>query len=186
VAAREAFGELGFDHASLEDIAARIGVTKPAVYRHFPSKEELFAAVLRRSVDEMERTVRDVLTRTPAGEDGGMARACLEATFALIDVQPFTWRVLVPEDPPSEPIRAARAHADAVAQRQAMVLLRSLRPDLGLRDLEPRSEDDRCWAMMALGVQAQAARWWLRNPGASLSDVVDRVLGMLQSGAGSR
>jgi AcrR family transcriptional regulator len=38
--------EKGMDEASMEDVAARAGTTKPTVYAHFNSKEELFAAVV--------------------------------------------------------------------------------------------------------------------------------------------
>jgi AcrR family transcriptional regulator len=38
--------EKGLDEASMDDIAARAGTTKPTVYAHFRSKDELFAAVV--------------------------------------------------------------------------------------------------------------------------------------------
>jgi len=38
--------EKGLDEASMDDIAARAGTTKPTVYAHFKSKDELFAAVV--------------------------------------------------------------------------------------------------------------------------------------------
>jgi AcrR family transcriptional regulator len=38
--------EKGFDAASMEDVAARAGTTKPTVYAHFKSKDELFSAVV--------------------------------------------------------------------------------------------------------------------------------------------
>ena len=40
----------GFQAASLENILARTGVTKGAIYHHFPDKHELGMAVLRESV----------------------------------------------------------------------------------------------------------------------------------------
>jgi AcrR family transcriptional regulator len=41
------FVERGFDEASMDDVAAAAGTTKPTVYAHFKSKEELFSAVLQ-------------------------------------------------------------------------------------------------------------------------------------------
>ncbi len=38
--------EKGLDEASMDDIAARAGTTKPTVYAHFKSKDELLAAVV--------------------------------------------------------------------------------------------------------------------------------------------
>ncbi|HEX5144166.1 MAG TPA: TetR/AcrR family transcriptional regulator [Mycobacterium sp.] len=40
--AAEAFSDLGFHAVSMEDIATRVGVSAPALYRHSPSKYHLF------------------------------------------------------------------------------------------------------------------------------------------------
>ncbi len=40
------FSEKGFDAGTMRDIAARVGVTEPAIYRHFASKEDLFLSLL--------------------------------------------------------------------------------------------------------------------------------------------
>lgn len=45
-AAAEVIGERGYDRASLEDIAARAGMTRGAVYGNFKGKEELFLALV--------------------------------------------------------------------------------------------------------------------------------------------
>jgi len=45
-AATAVIGERGFDRASLEEIAARAGMTRGAVYGNFKNKEELFLAVI--------------------------------------------------------------------------------------------------------------------------------------------
>jgi len=44
-AAREVFGELGYGATSTEEIVARAGVTKGALYHHFSGKDDLFRAV---------------------------------------------------------------------------------------------------------------------------------------------
>jgi AcrR family transcriptional regulator len=46
-AALTCFRERGFAATRLEDVAARAGVTKGTIYLYFPSKEELFKAVVR-------------------------------------------------------------------------------------------------------------------------------------------
>lgn len=45
-AATEAFIAHGFSGASIDDIAARAGVSKPTIYSHFDGKENLFVAIL--------------------------------------------------------------------------------------------------------------------------------------------
>jgi TetR/AcrR family transcriptional regulator of autoinduction and epiphytic fitness len=50
-AAIEAFRAAGFEATSMDRIAARASVSKRTVYNHFPSKEALFAAILRQLWD---------------------------------------------------------------------------------------------------------------------------------------
>jgi TetR/AcrR family transcriptional regulator, regulator of autoinduction and epiphytic fitness len=50
-AAIEEFLAAGFDATSMDRVAARAGVSKRTVYNHFPSKEALFAAILRQLWD---------------------------------------------------------------------------------------------------------------------------------------
>lgn len=61
-AATAEFAERGFAGATLDDIAARAGVTKGGVYFHFRSKEDLFFAVL----DHWRKVRRSQLQLRPA------------------------------------------------------------------------------------------------------------------------
>src|ERR1700710_2438438 len=45
-AAAKLFAERGFERVSLEDLGAAVGISGPAVYRHFPSKQAVLAALL--------------------------------------------------------------------------------------------------------------------------------------------
>jgi AcrR family transcriptional regulator len=49
-AALECFGKRGFAASRLDDIARLAGVTKGTIYLYFPNKEELFKAVISRSL----------------------------------------------------------------------------------------------------------------------------------------
>src|SRR3569833_1813585 len=76
---RTAFAERGFDGASVEEIAARAEVSKPAVYEHFGGKEGVYAVVVDREVRQLLEMMRDALAE-------GSARVLLErAAVALLD-----------------------------------------------------------------------------------------------------
>lgn len=45
-AAAEQFAERGFTRVSIEDLGAAVGVSGPAVYRHFPGKQAVLGALL--------------------------------------------------------------------------------------------------------------------------------------------
>lgn len=51
-AAGEVFAERGYDHASLDEVAAAAGLTKGAVYSSFAGKEELFYALMVERIGE--------------------------------------------------------------------------------------------------------------------------------------
>jgi AcrR family transcriptional regulator len=54
-AACAVFHESGFDAASMEAIAERADSTKPTLYAHFGSKDQLYRACLRREADRLQR-----------------------------------------------------------------------------------------------------------------------------------
>ncbi len=57
--ARELFTQKGVQRTSLQDIADRLGLTKPALYYHFSSREELVRSILQPLIDEGERFIAD-------------------------------------------------------------------------------------------------------------------------------
>lgn len=54
-AAREVFTTLGYQGATLDDIAAKAGFTKGALYWHFPNKQALFMALVSDSINQNMR-----------------------------------------------------------------------------------------------------------------------------------
>lgn len=66
-AARQVFGELGFERASVDLIAARAGVSKATVYNHFQDKKALFVASVVEECDDMREGLQRCLGK-PAGD----------------------------------------------------------------------------------------------------------------------
>jgi TetR/AcrR family transcriptional regulator, repressor for uid operon len=60
-AARHEFARKGFRGTGTADIAARCGCSEPMLYKHFASKQELFAAVLRHTGALMSEKVDALL-----------------------------------------------------------------------------------------------------------------------------
>jgi AcrR family transcriptional regulator len=56
----------GFEGTKMEDIAARLNVTKPAIYRYFKNKEELFFVAL---VEHLMNEYKEVFTSSFASDD---------------------------------------------------------------------------------------------------------------------
>jgi AcrR family transcriptional regulator len=64
-AAVAVFAERGLE-ASVPEVAARAGVGKATVYRSFPSKEHLIAAVVIDRIEDFERRARELLDEPDA------------------------------------------------------------------------------------------------------------------------
>jgi AcrR family transcriptional regulator len=92
-AARRLFAADGFEAVSIDDIAARAGVAKGAVYHHFDSKEEIFTRVLeavqaeiaaqppspalRKITDPLERMAAAILSYLTAATEPAIKRILL-------------------------------------------------------------------------------------------------------------
>ena len=69
--ARHLLGTTRYPELTLADIAARVGLTKPALFAYFVSKEELFLSLYENLLgdwlDELERHLQTGGRQTPAG-----------------------------------------------------------------------------------------------------------------------
>jgi len=70
------FVQQGVQRTSLQDIADKLGITKPALYYHFASREELVRSILVPLIDEGERFVDEQERRADT-----TARELLEGYF---------------------------------------------------------------------------------------------------------
>src|SRR5689334_1237043 len=68
-AATRLFAAHGFDGTALQDVADAVGVTKPAVLHHFPSKEHIRQAVLDGILSHWQETLPRLLLAATASPD---------------------------------------------------------------------------------------------------------------------
>lgn len=86
--AATAFATKGFAGTSMEVVAAASGITKEIVYRHFPSKEALYRAVL----DSTSQQVQEAFTRARQVSESGVG---IRALLAVGRTQPDALRLLL-------------------------------------------------------------------------------------------
>lgn len=77
-AALAVFGERGYSAATLQDVAARAGVTRGAIYWHFGSKAELYAALIE------EYSTRGAEITQAAIAEGGTYSDVLRRVFVRL------------------------------------------------------------------------------------------------------
>jgi len=81
-AARELIEEGGYGAATVVAIAERAGVAAGTLYRHFPSKEELFVEVFRSVCDREVAAMRAAADGMPAGSSYVDVLVTVLSTFA--------------------------------------------------------------------------------------------------------
>ena len=64
-AALEVFTAAGYHSAAMDEIADRANVSKPVLYQHFPSKLELYLAVLDLHIDSLVFEIQKAIASTP-------------------------------------------------------------------------------------------------------------------------
>jgi AcrR family transcriptional regulator len=148
-AALEQVGDGGYASAGVQAVAARAGVAVGTVYRHFPSKGDLFAEAFRRASQRELDVVIEVST-----PDGRSARERVAAAVEAFARRALAGPVLAyallaePVDPAveAERLRFRTGYRDAFAR----VL------EDGVRDGELRPHDTRTVAAAYVGALGEA------------------------------
>jgi len=95
-AAREAFARRGLEHARVEDIARRAGVSKGAFYLHFTTKQDAFREIVSRFLGALEdHALRRGELEDRVGRGGGAVPFSrrIEAECAIdVDLLEVLWR----------------------------------------------------------------------------------------------
>src|SRR5690349_13699752 len=89
---RTLFAAKGFEGTSVEEIAAKAGVSKPVVYEHFGGKEGLYAVVVDR---EMRRLLDMVTGSLTAGHPRELCERAASALRRAIEDYTDGFRILV-------------------------------------------------------------------------------------------
>ncbi|MEU8889463.1 TetR/AcrR family transcriptional regulator [Streptomyces sp. NPDC048442] len=149
---RTLFAEKGFEGTSVEEIAAKAGVSKPVVYEHFGGKEGLYAVVVDREMRALLDMVQSALT-------AGHPRELLEqAAFALLDyIETYTdgFRILVRDSPVAQSTGTfASLISDIATQVEDILGL-----EFKARGFDPKLAP--LYAQALVGMVALTGQWWL-------------------------
>lgn len=115
--ARQMFTEVGYAHTSMDDLTARAGLTRGALYHHFGDKKGLLAAVVEQLDAEMDVRLR-AITDTAEDDWDGFRQRC--RAYLEMALEPEIQRIVLRD------ARAVLGGGSPEAQRHCMESLRQL------------------------------------------------------------
>lgn len=108
--------ERAADDLSLRELARVVGVSATAVYRHFPDKAALMAALARAGLDQLAAAQHAAFDAAGGGEDGFAATGRAYVRFALAN--PALFRLVFSTPRPADVLTVG-----AVPQDEALAFL---------------------------------------------------------------
>lgn len=79
------FAERGFHGTSMEDLGTACGISGPAVYKHFPSKDAVLAQLLVGISEQLLTGGREVVAAAPSSETALRDLVAFHAEFAVAE-----------------------------------------------------------------------------------------------------
>jgi AcrR family transcriptional regulator len=156
IAALDVFTAAGYHSAAMDEIADRANVSKPVLYQHFPSKLDLYLAVLDLHIDSLVFAIQKAIASNR--ENSSRVAATVEAYFGFIDSEGEAFRLLFESDMNLEPKvreRLNRMTYDCAAAVSAVISI-----DTGLG-----KEESMMLAVGIIGTVQTTARHWLDRDG---------------------
>lgn len=165
--AADLFAEHGYHRLSMEQLADAAGVSKPVLYQHFPSKRELYLAVVIDAAAEMETRVRRALEGTE--DNKGRVHGSIGAYFDFIQDRRFHLLGSAGELADDD----VRLVIEGAHTRVAHAIGALIATDAGLS-----GSSARFLASAVRGLAMEGARWWVEHPEVGRDEAV-RLLGRL-------
>ena len=148
---RSVFAELGYEAASIEEIAKRAKITKPVVYEHFGGKEGLYAVIV-------DREVRKLVDAITAGLKGEHPRELLEqaalALLTYIEEEPDGFQVLIRDSPIAGGRGSLASVIGDIADQVEHILAREFRQRGFDEKLSP------IYSRALVGMVVLVGEWW--------------------------
>jgi AcrR family transcriptional regulator len=166
-AAQEVFVANGYHGAAMDEIAETARVSKPVLYQHFPSKRELYLALLDSHLSKLIDLLLGALNSTTDNDE--RVQAVMRAYFRFIAHDDQAHRLVFESDLINDPEVSARLEtlnktfADAVA--------RVIAEDTKLPELEAQ-----LLGRALAGMAQVSARYWLETDGNLDLDVASDLI----------
>jgi AcrR family transcriptional regulator len=173
--AAELFTERGFTAASMDELARRVGVSKPVIYDLVGSKEALFGELVALEAQELSRAVQTAVD-AELDQDRKFYAGAL-AFFRFAEQRRQAWDTLLTAE--AAPVNAELASARRYHATQVAALLARGAAELG-GSADPLVID--ACAQAINGACESLATWWKQHPHLSAEALAAIVTGLVRPG----
>lgn len=156
--------------ASMDEIAAQAGITKPIVYRYFGDRAGLYQAVAERYCADLTSRFQSAVSSTGVHD---RVLAAIDAYLAFVQDDPQVHQFLLH---PQHATRPATTFGYHVGEAIAHVIRQRLEENG--QDTAPVGP----WAHAIAGMLQATSTWWLVHPEVPRAELVDRVSALLWHG----
>jgi len=169
-AASLVFAAKGYHAAAMDDIAEAAGVSKPVLYQHFPSKLDLYLALLDASCDSLVEVVRQALASNDHNAD--RVEATMGAFYAFVSSPSGEFRFVFESDLTGDTAVQERLWRmnEEIADLIAAVIV---------QDTALPPEQSKLLAISLVGTAQVSARYWVSSgtalPVAEATSLVSRL-----------
>jgi AcrR family transcriptional regulator len=178
--AERVFSSRGIQAATMDEIAERVGVTKPLIYDYFGSKEGLLAATIERARGQLMGALIDSWVADPSAPARDRVAGVVHTFFAFIDAHEAAFALLRTE---GALIGEASESVERIRQQTAKAFAEGLRTIPAFADLPPA----RVTAMseILIGGCERLAVFRSTHPGSTADEATDLVVTTIWDGLAS-
>jgi AcrR family transcriptional regulator len=164
--AEEVFAEQGYRASSMDDIAERVGVSKPMLYEYFGSKDGLMLACMERARTELYDATRAAMADGTDPED--VLWRGLLAYFEFVDAHAGARAILLL----AEPQVLASGAIEATRRQQSDLIVPALKAFVP--DADPLTCE--AYAEIIIGACERLALWRSRRPEVTAQDAAGHMM----------
>jgi AcrR family transcriptional regulator len=175
--AARVFAERGYHAASISQIARAAGITKPVIYHHFASKQELHSAVFEHYASEL------LSVAAAHGREGSLRERfhdLVSGMFAFAHSKPHVWQLLLGDstDPETAGLQQRLRDVGTSASAQRLLAEPTFQPSSALS----RRKAAEVTAELTRSAVDGLITWSLRHPNVCRAPLIDSAVDLLWPG----
>jgi AcrR family transcriptional regulator len=163
---RSVFAKHGYEGTSVEEIAKRAKVSKPLIYEHFGGKEGLYAVIVDREMDYVERRITEAISSGSPRER--VERASL-AFLSYVRDHPDGFAVLSQDSPLSSSRGTISSLLNDMAERVGDVFVSAL------KEAGYDTKAAPIYANALIGMVTFVGTWWTEERKPPVEEVAKHI-----------